>query len=147
VHNTDAGISIGAHCTARMFEILKEAGIILFVEIRENVVQFRQKEHPQHHAKLSTTDDQIRQLCVNLQIFTDGSKTEEGVACSTSVFTEANAMYDAGKEKLIDWEKHLIPADSLSTISTIRDTLTSKEMKKLTSNPKPQIHFTTAVDS
>jgi hypothetical protein len=70
-------------------------------------------------------------------IYTNGSKTEEGVGCSAieykkcikselpvqmSVYsTEATAIYDAGKETQINWEKHLILTDSLSTISAIQN--------------------------
>jgi ribonuclease HI len=40
----------------------------------------------------------------------------------TSVYSvEATAIYDAGKEELIDWEKHLILTDSLSTILAIQN--------------------------
>jgi hypothetical protein len=37
------------------------------------------------------------------------------------IFHLATALYDAGKEKQIDWEKHLILTDSLSTISAIQN--------------------------
>jgi hypothetical protein len=70
-------------------------------------------------------------------IYTDGSKTEEGVGCSVAVWykkmkrrfpaqtlvysAKATAIYNAGKEELIDWEKHLILTDSLSTILAIQN--------------------------
>jgi ribonuclease HI len=69
--------------------------------------------------------------------YTDESKTEEGVGCSavvwykkmrrrlpaqTSVYSaEATAIYDAGKEELINWEEHLILTDSLSTNLAIQN--------------------------
>jgi hypothetical protein len=62
-------------------------------------------------------------------IFTDGSKTEEGVGCSAVVWcmkmkrrlsaqrsvylAEATAVCDAEKEKLMDWDKHFSLTDSL----------------------------------
>jgi hypothetical protein len=97
------------------------------------------------------------------------------LSAQTSVYSaEATAIFDAGKEKQMDWEKHLILTDSLSTILAIQnnnkspliqkfvkqlhdgggdlrngswDTQASKETKKLTRKPKPQPHSLTAVGS
>jgi ribonuclease HI len=83
--------------------------------------------------------------------YTDGSKSEEGVGYSahsffrqikvglpriTSVFTaEASAIYDAGKEKLEEWEQRLILTDSLSTVQAIdnnnKNPLIQKIVKQL----------------
>jgi ribonuclease HI len=213
VHNAGVRISIGAHCTTRISEILKEAGVRTLAEIREKTIaiagiRIREKHsHPLRERpnaalrvlmrgrpslpaplevrvenSLSTHGIQDNTIYPTIEwslapwqqlgdevldtemlqfskmspaiimqnfhqqmsnyddftpIYTDGSKTEEGVGCSaivwykkmrrrlpaqTSVYSaEATAIHAAAKEKQIDWEKHLILTDSLSTIFAIQN--------------------------
>jgi ribonuclease HI len=224
VHNAGVRMSIGAHCTTRVSEILKEAGMRSLAEIREKAVAItgiRIREKPAHplrerpNAALRVLINRKPHLPVPLEVrveknlcsyglqdniihpniewslapwqqlsdeildtemlqfskknttiimqnfqqqmakyddfvpfYTDGSKTEEGVGCSavvwykkmkrrlpaqTSVYSaEATAIYDAGKEELIDWEKHLILTDSLSTILAIQNNNKNPLIQKIT---------------
>jgi hypothetical protein len=246
VHNAGVRISIGAHCTTRVSEMLKDAGIRSLAEIRERAVaitgicirekpahplrerpnaalrvlmnrkphlpvplEFRVKNNlcsyglqdkiiypniewslaPWQHLNDEILDTEMLQFSKKnttiimqnfkqqmveyddfVPIYTDGSKTEEGVGCSavvwyktmkrrlpaqTSVYSaEATAIYDAGKEELNNNKNPLIQ----KIIKQLHDGGGNLRLKwipghagiegnELTRKPKPQLHSLTAVCS